>query len=144
MKKLLVVFACAVAAACTSGSGSSSVSSSDSQSLQRQAAANVMCAIENQARCDHLIENRVLFGRFFTPEFLGGMDEDEKKRGRRITTKFVVEALADIKQCRRVTDNSVTIVDGMEIDGKSYTVKGTSPLKMQMSQCFITPQPEAS
>jgi len=144
VKKLASASFVFLAAACSSSTVGPDALSSDQRALQKKAAANASCVIENQARCDHLIENRILFGRFFAPEFVGGMDEDEKARGRRLTTKFVVEAVADIKQCTRASDNTVAIINGMEIDGGKYDVLGTSPLLPQASKCFITRQTEAS
>lgn len=133
-----------LAVACTSRDVGPYAPTAEDKNLESQAAQKAMCGIENQARCDHLIENRLLFGRFFSPETLGGMDESEKFRGRRVTTKFVVEAVAAIKQCNRVDALSVNIVKGMEIAGKKFDVKGTSPLVEQESTCFITPSSEES
>lgn len=133
-----------VAVACTSRDFGVNRTTSEDRAKQAVAAQYVGCAFENQARCDHLIENRTLFGRFFAPATLGGMDENEKFRGRQITTKFVVEALSTIKQCNPVTDESVTIISGMEINGAKYLVKGTSPLQQQSSACFISPETEES
>ncbi len=133
-----------VAVACTSRDVGPHALTAEEKAAEARAVQNAGCGIENQARCDHLIENRILFGRFFAPETLGGMDESEKLRGRRITTKFVVEAAAAIRQCNRVVDDSITIIKGMEINGGKFLVKGTSPLVQQSSTCFITPQPEES
>ena len=102
-----------------------------------------MCAFENQERCAHVIENRNLMTRFFAPETLGGMNESEKFRGRRITTKFVVEAAASIRQCRPVVADSVVILRDMQINGSTFLMKATAPAN-ETSACFITPDPEAS
>ncbi|MEM7290291.1 MAG: hypothetical protein AAF412_08000 [Pseudomonadota bacterium] len=145
MRKLLFLFIPSlIIVACTSRDVGPYVLSAEDKSLEQKAAANAMCAIQNQARCDHLIENRTLFGRFFAPQTLGGMDESEKFRGRSVTTKVVVEALSAINQCTRVTGNSVTIIKGMQIDGKKFDVQGSSPLVEGQSACFIEPSPEES
>ncbi|MEL7430272.1 MAG: hypothetical protein AAFN43_09755 [Pseudomonadota bacterium] len=145
MKRAAVfsVFAFAMVA-CTSHDYGPYALTNEDKALQRVAAGKAMCVIDNQARCDHLIENRILFGRFFAPETLGGMPEDEKIRGRRVTTKFVVEALAGINQCNRVGGQSINIIKGMEIDGRRFDVKGTSPLVETQSACFIEPATENS
>ena len=116
----------------------------EDKAQQRLAASRAMCRIENQKRCDHLIENRTLFGRFFAPQTVGGLDEDEKIRGRRITTKFVVEALSTVQQCNRVEGQSVKIISGMEIDKRKFDVMGSSPLIENQSACFIQPSTENS
>lgn len=145
MKKSLAVGGVALlVAACSSSDVGPFAPTAEEKASQRIAAQNAMCAIDNQARCDHLIENRILFGRFFAPETLGGMEEPEKLRGRKLTTKFVSEAVAGIQQCTRVTAPSIPIVKGMVIDGGKYTVMGTSPLLEGSSTCFITPQTEGT
>ena len=145
MKLIFLVSVLAmITVACTSRDVGPYARTDAERQKEFQAAQNAECVFENQARCDHLIENRGLFGRFFAPETQGGMDENEKFRGRRITTNFVVEAVASIKQCNRVSAESVTIINGMEINGAKYLVRGTSPLAQQSSSCFITPQREGS
>ncbi len=133
-----------LAASCTSRDVGPYAPTAEDKNLEKIAASKPMCVIDNQARCDHLIENRLLFGRFFAPETLGGLDESEKFRGRRITTKFVVEALAATNQCVAPSEPTVTIVRGMIIDGRRFDAKGTSPLVEQQSSCFITPSAEDS
>lgn len=145
MKKFFAVGCVAlVSAACSSTDVGPYAPTAEEKATERVAAQKAMCAIDNQARCDHLIENRLLFGRFFAPETLGGMEEPEKLRGRKITTKFVSEAVAGIQQCTRVTEPSIPIVKGMIIDGGKYSVMGTSPLLEGSSTCFITPQTEGT
>ncbi|MDJ0614371.1 MAG: hypothetical protein QNJ29_11920 [Rhizobiaceae bacterium] len=145
MRKLVAFVCIAVfAVACTSRDVGPYAPTTEEKSLEQIAATKSMCVIQNQARCDHLIENRSLFSRFFAPATLGGLDESEKFRGRRITTKFVVEALAATNQCVPPSGPSVTIVKGMEIDKRRFDVKGTSPLLEQQSSCFITPSSEES
>lgn len=143
VRRIIPAFAIALfVAACSSTDIGPYALTDDDKAKQVSAAGKTMCAIENRARCDHLIENRLLFGRFFAPETLGGMDEAEKLRGRSVTTKFVVEAVAEIKQCNRINSPSIPIVKGMDIAGGKYTVMGTSPLLEGESTCFITPQVE--
>ncbi len=142
MRKLLHIFGAALLlAGCSSTGAGQGDTDSQYRSLELAAAGNLQCAWENQARCSHMIENRSLMARFFAPETLGGLNEPEKQRGRRITTKFVVEAAAAINQCRRVTAKSVTIVKDVRISEKGYRVEGTAPLNAS-SSCFLTPDPE--
>lgn len=117
----------------------------DAAELQNHklAAQNAMCAFENQARCAHVIEHRLLMSRFFAPQGIGGMNESEKVKGRRITTKFIVEAAAAIKQCRRVTEDSIVILDDVKINGGTWQMKATKPAD-ENAACFIIPEPEAS
>lgn len=141
---LTLISATLILVACTSRDVGPYAPTAEDRSQEAVAASKAMCVIDNQARCNHLIENRILFGRFFAPETLGGLDESKKFRGRRITTQFVVEALAATNQCVPPQEPSVNIVRGMEIDGKRFDVKGTSPLIEQQSSCFITPSLEES
>ena len=141
---LALLSLCVLVVACTSSNVGPNAATEEQKNQEKVAASRTMCVIENQARCNHLIENRVLFSRFFVPAVLGGLDENEKIRGRRITTKFVVEALANNNQCVAPSEPSVTIVKGMQIDGRLFDVKGTSPLQEQQSSCFITPSSEDS
>ena len=96
--------------ACTSREVGPYAPTAEDKRTEALAAQNSMCRIENQARCAHVIENRILMSRFFAPENLGGMREDEKFRGRRITTRFISEAVAGINQCQRVTADSIVIL----------------------------------
>jgi len=140
VKKAVLISVLALSAvACSSQGGSIQDETSD---LARQAASNVMCAIENQARCGHVIENRTLMSRFFQPLSFGGMNESEKLRGKRVTTNFVIEAAANIKQCRRISKPGIPILKNMEIAGGYYQLHGTSPLDPVSSTCFLTPQAE--
>ncbi len=117
---------------------------------EQLAAQNIMCAFEphpegKQSPCAHLIENRILFGRIFSPETLGGLPEGDKIRGRRVTTKFIVEAAASIKQCRKVPlESSITIIRDVQFAGQTYLLKGTPPLLEENSSCFLTPETEGS
>ena len=131
-------------AACTSRDVGPYAATPEDKQQEKVAASKAMCVIDNRARCDHLIENRQLFARFFAPATLGGLDESEKFRGQRITTKFVVEALAATNQCVAPVEPSVIIINSMQIDGRKFDVKGTSPLQEQQSSCFITPSLEDS
>ena len=143
MRNLTLIGICAVlVTACPSRDVGPNAPTAQDKTNETVAAQKSMCTIENQTRCDHLIENRNLFGRFFAPQTLGGMDENEKQRGRRITTKFVVEAVAAINQCKRVELTSIPIVKGMIIAKQKFNVMGTSPLVKGESTCFITPQTE--
>jgi len=143
-KPLAVLVLSLLAVACTSRDFGPYAPDAEEKGQQVIAAGKAMCVIQNQARCDHLIENRVLFGRFFAPETLGGLDEGKKFRGRRLTTKFVVEALAASNQCVAPVGPSINIVKGMEINNRLFDLKGTSPLVEQQSSCFITPSLEES
>ncbi len=145
MKKSLAMACIAiVSASCSSTDVGPYAPTAEEKATERVATQKAMCAIDNRARCDHMIENRLLFGRFFAPPTLGGMEEPEKLRGRKITTKFVSEAVAGIQQCNRVTAPSIPIVKGMVLDGGTYTLMGTSPLLEGSSTCFITPQTEGT
>ncbi|MEM7067364.1 MAG: hypothetical protein AAF478_00660 [Pseudomonadota bacterium] len=135
--------ATAIMAACSSTDIGPYAPTSEEKRLETAATTKAMCRIENQERCAHVIENRLLMSRFFAPETLGGMDESEKFRGRSITTKFVVEAVAAINQCQRVTEDSVILLRDMKIDKGTYFLKATKPVSVN-SACFITPEPEAS
>ena len=53
-----------IAVACTSRDIGPYALTSEDKARQAAAAGKAQCAIENQPRCDHLIENRILFGRF--------------------------------------------------------------------------------
>ena len=134
---------CGMAVACTSRDVGPYAPTAEDKQNEALAAQNAMCAFENQARCSHVIENRILMSRFFAPETLGGMDESEKFRGRRVTTKFIVEAAAAIKQCRRVTEESLIVLKDVDINGAKWQMKATKPVN-ETSSCFITPEPEAS
>jgi len=113
----------------------------EDRNLELAAIGKLQCAWENQTRCAHMIENRTLFGRIFSPETVGGLKETEKLQGRRATTKFIVEATAAINQCRPVAGKSVIIVKDVRLAKKGYRVEGTSPLS-DTSSCFLAPDPE--
>lgn len=134
-----------LAVACTTEQvrqlGPNALTAEDKQNEQL-AIQNIMCVFENQDRCSHVIENRGLMTRFFAPETQGGMEEEDKNRGRRITTKFIVEAAATIKQCRRVTEESLVVLRDIKIAGGTYLLKATKPADTS-SACFLTPAPEA-
>ena len=132
-----------LAVACTSRDVGPYAPTAEDKQNEVLAAQNAMCAFENQARCSHVIENRILMSRFFAPETLGGMDESEKFRGRRVTTKFIVEAAASIKQCRKVSQEAVILLKDVDINGGKWQMKATKPVDANAS-CFITPSPEAS
>jgi len=110
----------------------------EEKAVEANAVTKLMCRVENQARCGHVIDNRILFGRFFAPETLGGLDEGEKFRGRQVTTKFIAEAVAGINQCQKVTETSVSLVKNLIIAGGTYEFRGTSPLDQDNSACFLT------
>lgn len=132
-----------LAVACTSRDVGPYAPTAQDKQNEVLAAQNAMCVFENQARCSHVIENRILMSRFFAPETLGGMDESEKFRGRQVTTKFIVEAAAGIKQCRKVTEDSIVLLKGVDINGGKWQMKATKPVN-ENSACFITPELEAS
>ena len=151
MKKVWspVIFATFLAA-CVSTDVGSNAPTAESKANEQLAVKNQMCAFDphpegKQSPCAHLIENRLLFGRIFAPETLGGLDEAEKIRGRRITTKFIVNAAASIKQCRKVPlENTINIIRDVKIAGGTYLLKGTAPLSEENSSCFLTPSQESS
>ena len=135
--------------ACSSTDVGPNAPTAEDRQNEQIAAQNAMCAFEphpqgKQSPCAHLIENRLLLGRFFAPETLGGFDEAEKLRGRRITTKFIVNAAAGIKQCRKVSAESITVIRDVKIAGGTYLLKGTAPLSEVNSSCFLTPETEGS
>jgi len=141
MKKLAVPVLLGLAiSACTSTDVGVNAPTAEDKAIHAQALNKLMCRVENQARCAHVIENRILFGRFFAPKTLGGLEEDEKRRGRRITTKFIAEAVANINQCQPVTAESVVLVKDLKLAGGTYEFKGTSPLDQQTSACFLITQ----
>ncbi|MGI9349957.1 MAG: hypothetical protein ACR2O3_00225 [Rhizobiaceae bacterium] len=142
-KQLALVLMAGIAVACTSRDVGPYAPTAEDRQNEVLAAKNAMCTFENQERCAHVIENRNLMTRFFAPETLGGMNESEKFRGRRITTKFIVEAAATIKQCRPVVADSVVILRDVKINGGTYLMKATKPAS-ENSACFIIPDPEAS
>lgn len=151
MRKFLIpVLFATFLAACVSSDVGPNAETADLKAKEELAVKNLMCAFEphpegKQSPCAHLIENRVLFGRIFAPPTLGGLDESEKIRGRRITTKFIVEAASKIKQCRRVPlENTINIIRDVKIAGGTYLLKGTAPLSEENSSCFLTPDQESS
>lgn len=137
-----------ILAACTSSDIGPNRPTQQDRANEQLAVQNVMCAFEShsegkQSPCAHMIENRLLLGRYFTPRTLGGLSESEKLRGRRITTKFIVEAAAKIQQCRKVPqENTINIIRDIKIAGGTYLLKGTSPLSEDNSSCFLTPEQE--
>jgi hypothetical protein len=137
-------------AACVSSDVGPNAPTAELKAKEQLAVKNQMCAFDphpegKQSPCAHLIQNRVLFGRIFAPPTLGGLDEGEKLRGRRITTKFIVDAASKIKQCRRVPlDNTINIIRDVKIAGGTYLLKGTAPLSEENSSCFLTPDQESS
>ena len=142
-KSLLPILLGVFASACVSTDVGPNALSAEDKAVQQQAVSKLMCRVENQARCTHVIENRILFGRFFAPETLGGMPEDEKRKGRRVTTKFISEAVAGINQCQPVNAESVVLVKGLKLNGGNYEFRGTSPLDPQTSACFLTQSSES-
>ncbi|MEM9331358.1 MAG: hypothetical protein AAGA53_08520 [Pseudomonadota bacterium] len=143
INRMFIVLISCVLVACTSRDVGPYAPTSDDKRNEALAVKNAMCTFENQERCAHVIENRTLMSKFFLPETLGGIDETEKFRGRRITTKFVVEAAAAIAQCVPVTQESIVILRDVKIAGGTYQMRATKPVN-QSSACFITPDPEAS
>ena len=139
-----------VLSACSSTDVGPNAPTAQDKANEQLAVQNVMCAFEphpegKQSSCDHLIENRLLLGRMFLPATLGGIDEAEKIRGRRVTTKFIVKAAASIKQCQKVSlENTITIIRDVKIAGGTYLLKGTAPLEEGVASCFITPVVEGS
>ena len=113
------------------------------KALELAAVGKLQCAWENQERCNHMIDKRTLFPRFFAAEGLGGLTEDAKANGRRVTTKFIVEATGSINQCRPVNDKSIVLLKNVQIAKKLYQVEGTSPLDAN-SSCFLAPLSESS
>ena len=146
MKRLLATFCfLALVAGCNSSTSSGSARSGpDQAALEAQAVAKIGCGFENKARCAHLIENRLLFNRFFQPEVVSRMSENEVVKGRRVTTKFVAETAASIQQCVPVTAESVIIINNIVLAGKPYSVRGTAPLDETASTCFLSQPKEAS
>ena len=139
-----------ILAACTSTDIGPNRPTAEYKAQEQLAIQNLMCAFEphpegKQSPCAHMIENRLLLGRYFAPRALGGLKESEKLRGRRITTKFIVEAAAGIQQCRKVPpENTINIIRDIKIAGGAYLLKGTSPLSEENSSCFLTPDQEGS
>lgn len=139
-----------IATACSATSGSNLSEKQQFATNEQLAIQNVMCVFEphpegKQSPCAHMIENRLLLGRFFAFETLGGFKESEKAKGRRITTKFIVNAAASIKQCRKVPlENTINIIRDVKIADGTYLLKGTAPLSEENSFCFLTPDLEAS
>ncbi len=137
-----------ILAACSSTTVGPNAPSEQDKANEQLALQNMMCAFEphpegKQSPCAHMIENRLLLGRYFAPQTLGGLKDAEKSRGRRITTKFIVEAAARIKQCRKVPlENTINIIRDVKIAGGTYLLRGTSPLSEENSSCFLTPYQE--
>ena len=142
-KHFLVVMTGLVLAACTGDNFGPHALTAEDRENQVVAAKKIMCRIEQQDRCAHVIKNRQLMTRFFKPDTQGGLKEDEKKRGRRITTKYIVEAVAAINQCTPVIEESLVLLRDVKIDGGTYLLKATIPAD-ESAACFITPDPEAS
>lgn len=136
--------------ACSSTSIGPNAPTQEDLALENAAVQNQMCAFEphpegKQSACAHLIENRQLLSRFFAPEGVGRLEQSEKNRGRRITTRFIVNAAAKIKQCQKVPlENTLNIIRDVKIAGETYVVKGTSPLIEESSSCFLTKVQESS
>ncbi len=139
-----------VATACSSTEFGPNKLTQQDKSNQQLAVQNIMCEFEphpegegKQSPCAHLIEHRLLLGKFFAPLLPRGMKEAEQNRGRRVTTKFIVEAAAKIQQCRKVSlENTINVIRDVKIAGGTYLVKGTSPLSQENSSCFLTPVQE--
>lgn len=149
MKKLLSPLLVAMAlVGCSSTDIGPNAPTADYKAKEQVALQNMMCAFEphpegKQSPCAHMIENRLLLGRFFAPVRPRGMNETEQNRGRRITTKFIVEAAAKIQQCRKVPlENTINVIRDLKIAGGTYALKGTSPLSEENSSCFLTPEQE--
>jgi len=136
--------------ACSSTNLGPNAPTQEELALEQKAVQNLMCAFEphpegKQSPCAHLIENRQLLNRFFAPAGIGNLTESEKIRGRRITTRFVVNAAGSISQCQRVTsEDTVNIIRDVKIANGTYLVKGTSPLLEESSSCFLTQSQESS
>ncbi|MEO0328280.1 MAG: hypothetical protein AAF217_06730 [Pseudomonadota bacterium] len=143
MRIFAFILLAGVLLACTSRDVGPYAPSAEDKSNEQLAANNAFCAFENQEKCAHVIENRILLSRFFAPKTLGGMDESEKFRGRRVTTRFVVEAAASIQQCNRVNGEAVTILKDMDIAGRKWQLKASKPA-IPTASCFLMPDPEAS
>ena len=103
---------------------------------QNKAVANVGCVFENQNACSHIVENRLLLASFYSPKGLGNKTEEEKLKGRRITTKFVVEHAGNIQQCRKETAAAILVLNKLEIAGSKYKVLATAPISEQ-SSCYL-------
>lgn len=137
-------------AACNSSTVGPNAPTAEFKEKEQLALQNIMCAFEphpegKQSPCAHLIENRLLLGKYFAPLLPRNMKEAEQIRGRRITTKFIVESAAKIRQCQRVPlENSINIIRDIKIAGGTYLLKGTSPLSEETSSCFLTPVQEGS
>jgi len=148
-KSWIPIFATTLLVACNSNTVGPNAPTAEFKATEQIALRNIMCAFEQhpegkQSPCAHLIENRLLLGKFFSPLLPRGMKEAEQKRGRRITTKFIVEAAAKIKQCQKVPlENTINIIRDVKIAGETYLLKGTSPLIEETSTCFITPDQES-
>ena len=144
MRSLVLIGAFAALIACTSRDVGPYAPTAQDKSNEQLAVQNAQCAFENQNRCSHVVENRILLSRFFAPEGFGGMDESEKFRGRRVTTKFIVEAAAGIQQCTKVFEDSVILLKNIDINGGKWQMKATKPVS-PTANCFITLEiPEAS
>ena len=143
MKKFALPFAALFFAGCNSADTPPGLTTSDYQELQRKAVANAGCVIEDQFACTHVIENRQLLSSFFSPEGLGGKDESEKLRGRRVTTKYVVDAVSAIKQCRKTDSEAIPLLKKLEISDGQYQVLATIPVSAT-SSCYMIPDVESS
>ena len=142
-KRFAVILTCLALVGCTSEKYGPYALTDEQRKAEAIAATKVMCRIEQQDRCAHVIENRQLMARFFKVETQGGLEEEEKKRGRRITTNYVVEAVAAINQCTPVSEDSIPLLRDMKINGGTYIMMATKPVN-ESAACFITPDPEAS
>lgn len=125
--------------ACNSRDFGANAPTSKDRANAALAVQKVNCAFENQKACAHIIENRILLARFFAPETLGGLDGDEKVKGRRVTTRFVVDNVAEIKQCRPVAGESIPLIRDIDINNAKYQVHASKPVTPQ-SLCFLKPE----
>lgn len=138
---IIVVLAFGLAACVKSTEMGPNAPTAEFAALEVSAVSKLQCAWENQARCQHMVENRAIFGRIFSPEGFGNLDANKKIKGRRVTTKFIVEATAGINQCRQVQQESIPLVKDVRIQDRGYRVEGTAPLS-NSSSCFLIPDPE--
>ncbi|MEM8651659.1 MAG: hypothetical protein AAGF54_14085 [Pseudomonadota bacterium] len=141
MKRGVPILAAFAITACSSTTSPVTSEQQEYPILEKRALENIMCIFENQTRCDHIIENRTIFARFFAPADLGGLTANQKINGRRVTTKFVVEAAASIQQCQRTSTETISLIKDVKISGGTYRVEGTKPLEQGQSVCFIAPEP---
>ena len=133
VNKKYLLLAAFVLSACNSSSGPTDP---DARASESRAVANVGCAFQDIQFCQHMIDKRPILTQFFSPD-PNRISDEEKKRARRLLTEEVVDAAANISQCRKVTQESLPLIQGMKINRGDYNLMATSPVTQQ-SSCYIT------